>query len=340
MRPILVTLALTQLCVVLGNSQPVPTPLTQQATIALPGVTGKFDHFAIDLANSRLFAAATGNHSVEVIDLRSGKISESIKDLGKPHGLAWAQETGSLYVSDGTLGELRVYRGSPFRLAGKIKLSEDADDLVYDEAHHLLYVGHGGGVAVPAKVAVVDTSTFTLRTSISVVAHPEGLDLDEPSRRIFANIADAGEVAVIDAATNTVAAQWKLRKAEDNVPMAFDRARHRLFVACRAPATLLELDGATGEELSRAPIGGGVDDLFYDAALRHVYVISGSGEVDALDVNGRSIASLGVVRTQAGAKTGLFVPSTSALYVGVPGTGEKSAEIRVFSTSVKTKEGE
>ena len=70
----------------------------------LPGVAGKFDHLAIDAARSRLFIAATGNHSVEVIDLQSGKVQQSITGLGKPHGLAWVAATGSLYIADGSLG--------------------------------------------------------------------------------------------------------------------------------------------------------------------------------------------------------------------------------------------
>src|ERR1700735_4160396 len=93
-------------------------PLVLQQTIPLPGIAGKFDHFAIDLAGDRLFAAATGNHSVEVIDLATGKVAQSITGLGKPHGLAWVATTQTLYVADGALAELRQYRGSPLALAG------------------------------------------------------------------------------------------------------------------------------------------------------------------------------------------------------------------------------
>jgi len=335
MKQILTAFALMFFCAIPGNSQSV-SPLMLQRTIALPGVTGKFDHFAIDLAGHRLFAAATGNHSVEVIDLKSDKVEQSISGLGKPHGLAWVDATSSLYVADGSLCELRVYKGSPLKLAGTIKLSNDADDMVYDDAHRRLYVGHGGGsAAVPGRVAVVDTTTFTLIDNLPVATHPEALDLDAPSRRIFANIAGSSDVAVIDGATNTITAHWKLASAKDNVPMAYDRGRHVLYVACRTPATLLALDGNSGAELSRATTGEGADDLFYDASLGHVYVISGAGEVDAFEVSGTALKAIGITRTVAGAKTALFVPSESALYVGVPATSGKPAEIRVYSTAIQ-----
>jgi len=309
-------------------------PLTLKQTIPLPGVSGKFDHFAIDLAGERLFAAATGNHSVEVIDLKTGKVEQSIAGLGKPHGLAWVESTGCLYIADGSLAELRVYKGAPLKLAGAIKLSNDADDMVSDDAHHLLYVGHGDATAAaPGKVAVIDTATFTMVANLPVAAHPEALDLDASGRRIFANIADSSEVALIDGATNSIAAHWKLTGAADNVPIAYDGTRSTLYIACRTPATLLALDAVSGAELSRAPTGEGADDLFYDPTLRRVYLISGAGEVDTFQVDeSKALHALGVLHTAPGAKTGLFVPMQNLLYVAVPGAGIHPAEIRVYST--------
>jgi DNA-binding beta-propeller fold protein YncE len=318
-----------------ATSAQTPTPLIFNRSIPLPGVIGRFDHLAIDAPGNRLFLAATGNHSVEVVDLATRKIQQSINGLGKPHGLAWVAATGSLYVADGTLGELRVYRGTPLTLAGKLKLSEDADDMVFDETAHLLFVGHGSSdVASPARIAIVDTDHFTLVSNLPVATHPEALDIDPASRRVFANIADSNEVAVIDTVTRTIAAQWKLTRAADNVPMAFDAEHHLLFLACRTPGTVIALDAATGKEIASLPTAGGADDLFYDLALGRVYVISGIGEVDAYQVDeARNLHALGVLHTAAGAKTAVFVPAQNLLYVAVPGTGLTAAEIRVYSTA-------
>ena len=311
------------------------SPALQLArTIVLPQVSGKFDHFAFDAVGDRLFAAATGNHSVEVIDLKSNKVQQSITGLGKPHGLAWVASTGKLYVADGSLAELRAYAGSPLALAGEIKLSDDADDMVYEEVTHLLYVGHGGsGAANPARIAVIDTAAFSLVASLPVAAHPEALEIDPASRRVFANIAGSSEVAVIDTPTKAVSGLWKLTRAANNVPLAFDAEHNLLLVACRAPGALIALDADSGKELASLPAAGGADDLFYDSALRRVYLISGAGEVDAYQVDkAKELHSLAVLHTAAGAKTALFVPAQNLLYVGIPGTAELPAEIRVYST--------
>lgn len=309
-------------------------PLQLSQTITLPGISGKFDHFAIDSAGHRLFAAATGNHSVEVIDLRTAKVVQSISGLVKPHGLAFVAETGSLYLADGALAELRVYKGNPFALQGTIKLSDDTDDMVYDEASHLLFVGHGGSDAAnPARIAIVDTEHFALVADLPTATHPEGLEIDPPSHRVFANIADSKEVAVISTASKEIVAHWKLTKAADNVPLAFDAEHQLLLVACRTPGTLIALDAASGREVSTAASAGGADDLFYDQDLRRAYLISGAGEVDSYQVDAaKSLHSLAVLHTAPGAKTALFVPSQKLLYVGVPGTGRHDAEIRAYAT--------
>lgn len=310
------------------------SPLTLEKTIALPEGAGKFDHFAIDLKGNRLFIAATGNHSVEALDLNSAKVTETLSGLGKPHGLAWIPGTSTLYVSDGIQGDLKIFTGSPLTLTGSVQLSADADDIAYDAKAKLLYVGHGGtDAAAPARIAAVHTTSRTLTADIPVSAHPEGLDIDPATRRIFANIADSAEVLVIDGSTHTQASVWKLTRAKENVPLAYDSEHQLLFVGCRQPARLVVLDGNSGREVTDLPADSGADDLFYDAQLHRVYLIAGAGAIDVYQVSpDKAVSAEGVVRTAPGAKTGLFVPSQHALYIGAPDAGGERARILLYST--------
>jgi streptogramin lyase len=310
------------------------SPLTPKPAIALPEGTAKFDHFAIDLKANRLFIAATGNHSVAVLDLNSGKVTESLTGLGKPHGLAWIDAANRLYASDGAQADLKIFDGQPLKISKSIKLSDDADDMVFDAKTNLLYVGHGGSDAAnPARIAVVDTATNLLLTNLPVATHPEGLEIDSATDRIFANLADSAEIAVIDGATHQQSATWKLTRAKDNVPLAYDDDHQILFVACRAPAKLLVLDGSSGKELADLPSDAGADDIFYDSELHRVYLIAGSGAIDVYEIDaGKSVRAVGVTHTSPGAKTGLFVPTQHTLYVGAAANGGKQAEILVYST--------
>ena len=73
-------------------------------TIALPDVRGRIDHLDIDLDGSRLFVAALGNNSVEVIDLRSGRRSASREHLREPQGVAYVPREKSLFIASGGSG--------------------------------------------------------------------------------------------------------------------------------------------------------------------------------------------------------------------------------------------
>ncbi len=307
--------------------------LTLKRTIQLPGVLGKFDHFALDRGGNRLFASATGAHAVEVIDLASGKVVDSLGGLGKPHGVAWIADTGRLFVADGAKGELDIFAGSPLKRVATIPLSEDADDMAYDQQTKLLYVGHGGtDAANPARVAVIDATALKLVAELNVATHPEALELDAKHDRVLVNIADSGKIAVIDGKTHVLTTTWSLGKSKGNTPLAYDAANGFLLVGCRTPAQVLVLDGKNGQEVARADSSADADDLFFDATARLAYLIAGSGAVDAFTVGAQGeITPTSVTRTAAGAKTGYLDEQEHVLYVGIPGVGGAAA-IRVYKT--------
>jgi len=329
----LFTVSLFALAGIATSHAQTSAPLALTRTIELPGVKGKFDHFAIDEGGNRLFAAAAGNQSVEVIDLTSGKSAQRLTGLGKPHGIAWIAETGRLFVADGAKAELDIYEGRPLHLVKSIHLAEDADDMVYDSASKLLYVGQGGtDAANPPAISVIDTTNLSLLQSIAAAAHPEALEIDPATQRIFANISDTGEIMVIAGATHAVAATWQLTHAKGNTPLAYDQADGLLLVGARTPAALIVLDAKSGTELARSASDTGADDLFFDPATHRAYLITGAGVVDSYRVaHDGKLEPLARTTTTAGAKTGLLVPSRKVLFVGMPG-GAGPAEIRVYTT--------
>jgi hypothetical protein len=66
-----------------------PLPLKLVQTIPLPGVEGRIDHMNVDVQGKRLFMAALGNQTVEVVDLAAGKRLQSITGLEEPEGLVY-----------------------------------------------------------------------------------------------------------------------------------------------------------------------------------------------------------------------------------------------------------
>ena len=300
-------------------------PLEFVQAIALPGVRGRIDHLDIDVDGARLFVAALGNNSVEVIDLRAGRRSSRLEHFRVPQGVAYVPETKRLFVASAESGRVDVFAGNTLSPVGRVDALDDADNVRYEAASGRLYVGYG------SALAVLEAPTIRLVSRIKLAGHPESFQLESTGSRIFVNVPDARQIAVVDRKQGNVAATWELGEMRANFPMALDEAQHRLFVATRRPAALLVFDTESGKRVASVPIGGDADDLFYDGERKRIYAICGEGVITVVQQQDADrYVAVGQVRTGPGARTGLFVPGQRTLYVAVPVQQSAPAEIRVY----------
>ena len=300
-------------------------PVELLGRVPLPAVHGRIDHLAADFYNGRLFVAALGNYSVEVINVRTNSLLGSIHDIAQPQGVAYVKSSDRIFVTSGGDGTVRMFDGSTLKPIGSLHLGKDADNIRVDPLHNRVYVGYGDGA-----LAVLD-STGKHLADIALSAHPESFQLAEKQPRVFVNLPDSHSVAVVDSESFKVIAEWPVKDGLENFPMALDEANRRIFIACRRPARLLVLDMDSGLVVARLPTVSDADDLFYDPIHARVYVIGGQGlmAVYAQESADRYI-DIDSVATVAGARTGLFVPEWNRLFVAVRDFAGHAAEIRIY----------
>src|SRR5882672_11391726 len=113
MKPVLIWL----LCsFVLGLQAQESAALKLTKIVPLPGVKGRFDHFAIDAKGGRLFVAALGNHTLEVVDVAAGNHVRSITGLHKPTGVLYLPEPNQIVVANGDDGTVKLFDGVSYKL--------------------------------------------------------------------------------------------------------------------------------------------------------------------------------------------------------------------------------
>jgi DNA-binding beta-propeller fold protein YncE len=303
-------------------------PLRLVQTIPLSGVEGRIDHMAVDAQGQRLFVAALGNNTLEVVDLKAGRAASHLAGLSEPQGVAFAPETNRLFVANGEGARCDRFDGTSLRLLGSARGMDDADNVRYDASARRIYVGYGRGA-----IAALDAGTGARLGEVRVTGHPESFQLEKSGPRLFVNVPSAAQIAVIDRTRNAVVARWPASGAAANFPMALDEPDHRLFVGCRRPPRMLVYDTGTGKGLASVEIGGDTDDLFYDGARRRIYVSCGAGVLDVIEQQDPDhYHPLSAVRTAPGARTSLFISALSRLCLAVPRRGSQPAEIRVFAT--------
>jgi hypothetical protein len=103
-------------CIAAAQNQQRSTSLKLVQTIELPGVTGRIDHLAMDVKGNRLFVAALGNKTVEVVDFAAGKVVHTISGLKETQGIFYSTKSNQLFEFDGQLGTCRIYDGSTYKL--------------------------------------------------------------------------------------------------------------------------------------------------------------------------------------------------------------------------------
>jgi DNA-binding beta-propeller fold protein YncE len=162
--------------------------------------------------------------------------------------------------------------------------------------------------------------------------------MESSGPRIFVDLMDRNQVAVVDRKKQELVATWPITKCKKNIAAGIDEAHHRLFVGCRdteTRGTLDVIDTETGKELETYPLGGWVDYIVYDPATKRIYASCGApvadgGALYVYEENEQGHYKLvSKVPTAPRAKTALYVPELSRIFVSVPHF-ESEARILVY----------
>jgi hypothetical protein len=299
--------------------------LELESKIPLGNVSGRIDHLAVDVKRQRLYVAELGNDSVAVVDLAERKTLRTLAGLRAPQGIGYVPSTDTVYIANAGDGSVRLFEGPDLKRAGQISLGDDADNVRVDDAAHRVFVGYGSGA-----LAVIDTITRTKVADIGLQAHPESFQLDGSGQRIFVNVPDAHEIAVVERAINQQISAWSTGALRANFPLAVDEEHHQVLTIFRHPAKLVTYDEQDGHPLKPIDTCADSDDVFVDSMRHRVYVSCGEGFVDVLAQRANEYQRIAHILTVAGARTSLFIPELDRFTLAVRTTATSSASIWVF----------
>jgi YVTN family beta-propeller protein len=301
-------------------------PLVLERTIPLDNVSGRIDHMAVDVAGKRVFVAELGNNTVDVVDLQAGKVAERINGLKEPQGVAYVPDQDLIVVANAGDGTVRFIRAADLSSLGTIPLGDDADNVRINPATGDVLVGYGGG-----GLAVINPTSRSKVEDIKLAGHPESVQVESRTGRVFVNVPDEHQIAVIDLGSRKQIATWEIAGLSANFPMALVGSGESLAVVFRSPAQLVLLDPATGAVAQRLDTCGDADDVFFDNRRQRIYVSCGVGKVAVFERSASGWAQIASVQTIEGARTALFVPVLDRLFVAErAGPLGSEAAIRVY----------
>jgi YVTN family beta-propeller protein len=305
-------------------------PLKLIDTIPMPGYSGDFDHFGLDLKGNRLFLAAEDQKTVEVFDLRTGKRIHSIEGFGHPLTMAYLPESDRLIVTNGDTDDLALVDCKDYKIVNTLKLGKGVDHSAYNPVNKYLYVENGGGAdAKMHALAIVDTKSFKIVGEIPGLSGDsnEGMVIDRAGKKLYVNLTGSDEVGVIDLDTRQFIAKWPLPDAHVAHAIALDEPNHRLFTATRKPAQFIVFNTDNGKVITSLPCTGVNSDMSFDVARKRIY-ISGSDTVSVFEQRDADhYEHIAEVPTAYRAKSSIFVPELKRFYVADSGKGKADAKL-------------
>jgi DNA-binding beta-propeller fold protein YncE len=319
---ILATLGISQL----SAQQESGYKLNRKITL---GGEGGWDYLTLDASSHRLFV--TRATRIMVVDVASGKLVGEIPDTAGVHGVALLPSSGRGVTSNGKEDTATIFDLKTLVPIAKVKTGGKPDAILFDPFSGLVLTFNGKS----NSVTLIDVSKAQAVGSIDLPGRPE-TGVSDGKGRVFVNLEDKNQLAVIDVAARKVVAAWPLPGCDEPTGLAFDVANRQLFSACHS-GVLVVIDADSGRNVAQVTIGAGVDAAAFDAQSKLIFTSNGEGTLSVIrQESADKYVSLANVPTQKGARTMALEAETHTIYTVAPGAavdGKGAAfELLVVST--------
>jgi DNA-binding beta-propeller fold protein YncE len=292
----------------------------------------------VDAAARRLYV--THGTKIVVIDMDKNAVVGEITDTPGVHGFAIAPELGLGFSSNGMENKAGIVDLKTLQTKSKVDTGANPDAILYDPGRKEVYAFNGRG----SSATVFEAVSGKVVATIPLPGKPEFAQVDVKAGRIYNNIEDKNEVAVIDTKTHSVVATWPIAPGEGASGMAIDLANHRLFLG--AEKLMVMMDSTSGKVVATVPIGPGVDANSYDPETKLAFAsCGGDGTVTiAHEDHPDTLKVVQVLQTARGARTMTLDPKTHKIYLAAadyeapaapPAPGQKPTRPKMVPNSFR-----
>jgi len=295
---------------ILLNLAPVSAPggeVNYQLLKTIPiGGEGFWDYLSVDSAGRRLYVSHASK--AVVIDLDKEAVMGEISDTPGIHGIAIAPKLGRAFTSNGRENKVSIVDLKTLETLSKVGTGENPDAIYFEPQREEVYAFNGRS----KDATVIDAKAGKVVATIPLGGKPEFAQAD--GGRVFVNLEDKNEVAVIDTAKHEVVARWPIAPGEGASGMAIDVKNHRLFLG--ADKLMVMLDYTSGKVVGSVPIGDGVDANSFDPTAQLAFASCRDGTVtiaheDAPD----KLTVVQTLKTARGSRTMTLDPATHKIYL-------------------------
>ena len=279
-------------------------PAKLAVTGEIAGPDGGWDYLSFDPVHRRLYVSRSDG--TMAIDVDTGRVTPKLVDAQRTHMAVPADHGADLVITSTTAGAAVVADALTGKVRATIKTGTKPDGAFLEPTSGLVWVLDNAG----AGIALIDAKAGTKVATIAVPGALESAAMDGQGK-VFINVEDKNEIAVVDVKARKLIAHYPLAGCEEPNGLAYGEGR--LVAACTNNVAKV-VDPKDGKVLATLPIGPRPDTALYDPARKLVYVpTGGDGKLTLISPGQAKV--VGVVATHAGARSQALDPKTGALYL-------------------------
>lgn len=281
---------------------------------------GGFDHAAVHRQDGRLYVAHTANDSLDVIDCAADRYLHSIPGLTGIAGALVSEEHGLVFTSNRGENSIGIFPVGGEDNLVKMPVGIRPNGLAFDPRHNLLLAANVGDPAITGSftLSLIDVALREMVATIAMAGRTRWTIFDPQTKAFYVNIANPPQIVIVRAAEPDHVASSFPVPAVGPHGLDLDAEKRLLYCACD-DGKLIILDIQSGAARVKLDLSGSPDVIFFNEALKHLYVAVGDpGVVDVFDMTTNTLAE--VVSTEKGAHTIAFDAQRNKVYAFMPET--------------------
>jgi hypothetical protein len=250
--------------------------LKKIATIDLPDPKGqRFDYLTMDQEDHYLLSAHLGPGILNVIDVRSNRLVNSIPGVPGITGLVYVPGLRKVYTSDWGEQKIGVVDLHSMKVVKRLPTAEKPNGSTYASPFRKVYVSDTIGKAV----AVIDVDTDQIVKTLPFASETGMPEYDSVGQKVYVNLRSINQIAAIDPSTDKVVGQYPVEGCLFNHGMAMDSEHHRAFLLCGKSRTLTVFALDTHRAIAHLALPAGADVVKFDPGLRRIYAACSVGVI-------------------------------------------------------------
>ena len=288
--------------------QSAPSDAQQYHVVAqLPAGDGGWDLLSVDPVAQRVYVGRPDG--VTAIDLKSGKATDRIVPGQRVHAALAIPGTREVISTNGGSNNATLFDGETGKVRATIPTGTKPDAAAYDPATRTVWIMNPGS----GDVTVVDPASAKVLATIPVGGSLE-LGVADGAGRMYVNVEDRNEVAVLDTRSRKVVSRFPLQGCEGPTGIAYNPASHEILSACAENAVAI-VSAPDGKQIARLPIGKGADGAAFDAK-RGIAIVPGGRDGNITLIRMGAVPTVvGQVATAVSARTIAIDSATGRAYL-------------------------